>query len=345
MALKQFLSLGVFAIALTAQANDVTPRFVQPNAPELTLTTVATQQLTQEQTFDGVLEAINQSTVSAQTSGRITTINVDVGDEVNKGDLIVAITDTEQQARVNSAQARYDEALAQYRRIQKMYQGKLVSKANYDQAEATYKSAEANLKEAQQNLAYTKVYAPYSGIVLSRAVKVGETVGPGSPLMTGLSLEALRVQVSIPQSSISAVRAYQKAYIRLDNGQTLTSTALRIPPSANAQTHTFEVLVNLPTGSFDLYPGTVVKVAFITGERSAVSIAKEWVAHRGEVTGVYVVENDQLSFRLVRLGSLTEDHQYPVLAGLQAGDQIAIDPVTAAIAYKASHTVESPQGE
>lgn len=345
MVIKTFLSLSMLALAMSVQANDVTPRFITAGLPELTLASVSTQHIVQEQVFDGVLEAINQSTVSAQTSGRILSINVDVGDKVNKGDLLVAITDTEQQARVNSAQARYDEALAQFQRVQKMYQGKLVSKANYDQASAAYKAADAGLKEAQQSLAYTKVYAPYSGIVLSRSVKMGETVHPGSPLMTGLSLEALRVQVSIPQSSIEAVRTYREAYIRLPNGKMLTSTTLRIPPSANVQTHSFEVLVNLPTGRFDLYPGTVAKVAFITGERNTISIPQSWVAHRGEVTGVYVATGEQLSFRFVRLGSLTANGQYPVLAGLSVGDQVAVDPVAAGIAYKDSHSIMSSQGE
>jgi hypothetical protein len=85
----------------------------------------------------------------------------------------------------------------------------------------------------------------------------------------------------------------------------------------------------------------MVKVSFVTGNREELSVPQEWVAHRGEVTGVYVLADGALQFRLVRLGSLNSEGRYPVLAGLQEGEQVATNPIDAAVAYKNSRMVKA----
>ena len=308
--------------------------------PELERLTLQTQTSPQTVTYDGIIEAINQATVSAQTSGRIVEMPVDVGDFVAKGDLIIRFTDTEQKARAASAQAQFNEAQAQFTRMQEMLSKKLIAQADFDKSQAAFKAAEAALREAEQNLAYTSIYAPYSGIVVSRAVNVGETVAPGKPLMTGLSLEQLRAQVNIPQQHIGPVRKYKQAQIYLRSGEVLHSSELRIPPSADPQTHSFSVLVNLPEGNHDLFPGTFVKIAFVTGEHEQLLIPASSISQRGEVSGVYVIKDNALEFRQLNLGSLNSAKHYPVLAGLTAGETIALDPIVAANAYKKIHRGE-----
>jgi RND family efflux transporter MFP subunit len=288
--------------------------------------------------FDGVIEAINQATVSAQTSGRVLELPVDVGDFVKKGALIARFTDVEQKARAASANAKLAEAKAQYTRMQDMFAKKLIAKADFDKAESTFKSAEANVKEADEGVAHTAIYAPYAGIVVSRMIKVGETVVPGTPLLTGLSLEQLRAQVDIPQQHIGPVRKFKKARILLADGKVLETGDLRIPPSADSQTHSFKVLVNLPSGDHSLFPGTLVKIAFVRGESESLLIPASALAQRGEVNGVYVLSENSIDLRLVRLGSITTDNRYPILAGLNAGDTIALDPIAAANAYKQAHS-------
>ncbi|MDO8346192.1 MAG: efflux RND transporter periplasmic adaptor subunit [Cellvibrio sp.] len=327
-------------IFLSACSKDSPTPAAPKKIPELASIQLSLQTTAQEVKYDGMIEAINQATVSAQTSGRIVEIPVDVGDLVAKGDLIIRFTDTEQKARAASAKAQFTEAQAQYTRMQEMLAKKLIAKADFDKSEAAFKSAEANLREAEQNLAYTAIYAPYAGIVVSRAVNVGETVSPGKALMTGLSLEQLRAQVDIPQQHIGPVRKYKKALIYLADGNTLESSDLRIPPSADPQTHSFKVLVNLPEGDHQLFPGTFVKIAFVTGEREQLLIPASAISKRGEVSGVYVIKEDALEFRQLNLGSPTRNKDYPILAGASAGEKIAADSIAAAIAYKNLHSAE-----
>ncbi len=306
--------------------------------PDISTIIVENAKVAQEVRFDGLVEALNQATVSAQTGGRVVELPVDVGDFVKKGDLILRMTDVEQKARTASAQAQFAEAKAQFARMQDLLAKRLIAKADFDKAEAAYKSAEAALKESEQALGYTAIYAPYSGIVVNRAVKVGETVAPGTPLLTGLSLEQLRVQVDIPQAHIGPVRKFKKARVQAASGTWLESADIRIPPSADSQSHSFKVLINLPEGQHGLFPGTLVKVAFVSGETEQLLIPEASVAQRGEVSAVYVKTANAIEMRQVRLGSRTSDNHFPVLAGLQAGEQIVVDPVAAANVYKTATT-------
>jgi RND family efflux transporter MFP subunit len=335
------LTLAVtLAAALSACSEKPATSSPQKTPPSLATITLEQARVAQEIRFDGVIEALNQATVSAQTQGRVLEIPVDVGDFVRKGDLILRMTDAEQKARAAAAQARFAEASAQYQRMQDLLAKKLIAKADADKAEAAFKSADAEQKESQQALGYTAIYAPYAGIVVSRAVKVGETVAPGTPLLTGLSLEQLRVQVDIPQAYIGPVRKFKQARIQLANNRWIDSSDLRIPPSADAQSHSFRVLINLPEGQHDLFPGTLVKVAFVAGETEQLLVPASAIAQRGEMSAVYAVTAQGLELRQVRLGSRTSDDRFPILAGLSASEKIAADPVAAAIATKAAQQGE-----
>lgn len=298
----------------------------------LSLTPVA-----DEVQLDGVIEALNQATVSAQTSGRVLELPVDVGDWVKKGDLILRLTSVEQKARAAGAQAQFAEAQAQYNRMQDMLSKKLIAQADFDKAAAAFKSAQARRQEADEGAANTALYAPYSGIVVSRHIKVGETVAPGTPLLTGLSLEQLRVQVDVPQRHIAALRQYRTARLVLAEGKSLTSQDLRIPPSADANSHSFKVLVNLPSGDLGLAPGTLVKIAFSLGQSQQLQVPRAAIAQRGELAGVYLITAEGLDLRWVRLGSSSTAERVSVLAGLAPGDTIALDPVAAAAVYKRLH--------
>ncbi|MDX1457994.1 MAG: efflux RND transporter periplasmic adaptor subunit, partial [Marinobacter sp.] len=162
--------------------------------------------------LDGIIEAVQQSTVSAQTSGTVQRLPYDVDDSVAAGDLIVQLEDSEQRSRLRQAQAGLEEAEAalsdakqRFERIDAVHERGLVSRQEFDQARnnlaaarARVERARATVSEAQEQLSYTRVVAPYGGILTERHVEVGESVNPGQPLLSGLSLEQLRVVVELP---------------------------------------------------------------------------------------------------------------------------------------------------
>lgn len=301
-----------------------------------------------EYQLDGVVEAVNRTTVSAQTQGQVQEILYDVDDYVEKDAVVARIKDTEHRARVaqaaadmKSATAQLEQAREEHERVKGLYEKRNVSDSAMDKAKADLASAQADLEaatarleQAQEQLEYTQIRAPYSGIVTHRHVQVGEIASPGQPVMSGISLEELRVIVDVPQSVIPAVRAGGTARVYLPDGTSIETRKITIFPYADMDSNTFKVRLDLPVATRALFPGMYVKTGFVVGERSELTVPKAAVVHRSEVTGVYVVsEADHVHFRQVRLGRALDD-AFVVLAGLAEGERVALDPIAAGVALK-----------
>jgi RND family efflux transporter MFP subunit len=325
-------------------------------APDLETAAAEYISVPEEIVLDGVVEAVRQATVAAQTSGRVAEINFDVDDLVPKGEVIVRLHDIEQQARLDKAegglqdaQARYDKADSTRRRELNLFREKAGSQAAVDAANAEFKtaqaalgSARAQLAEASEQLEHTLIRAPYSGIVVERHIEVGEMVQPGTLLMTGLSLDSLRVTTQVPESLISTLRRFQTASVILPGPKDGRAEAaqLTISPRADTTTHTFEVRLQLPALEEPLYPGMSVKVAVTTGEAERLLVPVRAIVYRSEVAGVYVVDAHGVHFRQVRPGRHYAGDLQEVLAGLSAGERVALDPVRAAILLKNTQSHE-----
>ncbi|MGM0554415.1 MAG: efflux RND transporter periplasmic adaptor subunit [Pseudomonadota bacterium] len=310
--------------------------------------TAERQTIAQERILDGRVEAVQRSTISAQTSGRIREIYVDVDDFVETDELLVRVSDTEQQARVSQAEgdlaearARFNEARSEFERIRDVFDRGVVSRSEFDRAEAALESARARLRsaegrveEAREQLGYTEVYAPYSGIVTERHVEVGESVSPGSPLLSGISLNQLRVAVDVPQRLIHNVRERRSAEVLL-NGDRVTAESLTIFPYADPASSTFRIRVNLPEQQdLSLFPGMFVKTAFVVDDVERLLVPVEAVVYRSEVVAVYVVDDeDRVAFRQVRVGR-EHDGMVEIHGGLNDGERVALDPVHAQIYLK-----------
>jgi RND family efflux transporter MFP subunit len=305
---------------------------------------VSPQTAPTERMLDGTVEAVNQSTVSAQTAGRITAIYFDVNDVVPVGALIIRIRSTEQAASLTQAQAALKEATAReaeaqtrYERIGDMYQRRVVAKATYDEASAARDAAvarliaaRAGLDAAREGVSYTEIRAPYSGVVTQKFVQVGEAVAPGTPLMTGASLDELRVVAEIPQSVMEQVRGVRKAAVYVGDRR-IESTGITLFPAAQPETNTFRARIELPKGVQGLAPGMFVKVGLVVGESDRILVPRSAVVERSEMRGLYVVAPDgRVSLRQVRLGHVRGDH-IEILAGLAGGERIALDPVAAGL--------------
>lgn len=315
--------------------------------PPLDTAEVTLQRLERERLWDGTVEAVLQSTVSAQTSGRVAEILYDVDDFVPSGSVILRFTDQEQRAALRRAEAALAEARAalddaskELARVTELYGRRVIAKveldravARRDAARARVDSARAQVDTAEEQLGYTVVKAPYAGIVTARHVQVGESVTVGQPLMTGLSLDVLRVRVDLPQGVVARVRQIRKASIIMPGtGDRVSADEVVVFPYADPASKTFRVRLELPRGLEGLYPGMFVKAAFVVGNAERIVVPAAAVVFRSEVTGVYVV-GDGVRFRQVRVGHRYGD-QFEVLAGLEPGERVALDPVHAGVILK-----------
>ena len=338
---REFLLIPIyFLVVQPAHSQSLSSYIVQSQAIALPIT------------IDGRVEAVNRATVSAQTSGRIIQINYDVNDYVQKGSVLMRIANKQQRAKVAAAEAQELEAQAafnvaskEYERIKGIFERNLLSKSDLDRAEATLKSAKerlsaatARLHDASAALKYSVVLAPYSGVVVERHVEVGELAKEGQPLITGLSLSKLRVSANVSQHQAALLRKLDAVNVRNDDRDApilVKAENLRVSPQADFVQHTFITRADLPQDVKNLFPGMFVKLEFDGESKQRLLIPMSAVANRSELRAVYLINSDgNVALRQVRLGDTWPDGRVEVLAGLRAGDKIALDPNKALLQYK-----------
>ena len=386
------------------------PLVVKADVSELKTAVVKSEEVSEYQMFDGQIEAVNKSTVSAQTGGVISKLNYDVGDYAKKGSLIARISSKNQksglqqaQAAVNEAKAsishsnasivqaeattreataNYAAARAEFYRVKGLFNKRILTKSAYDKAEAAMKSslarvqsakaslnaakasraaansgllaARAGLSKAGEQLGYTEVIAPYSGIVTERHVELGEVVSAGKPIMTGISLKQLRVVTDVPQRMINGIRKLKSATVYVDTindndkggDLALPVKDINFFPYADSSTNAFRVRATLDSAVEGLFPGVFVKINFNIGKEKHLVVPQDVVAYRSEVTGIYVINKDGLPLlRQIRLGKMTENGNIRVLAGLDEGEEIALDPSHAAVYLKQKQLDKQRNGQ
>ena len=294
---------------------------------------------------EAVVEAVRQSTVSAQVSGRIVDIRFDVGDRVQKGDVILRIDEraatqavAASDAQVREAEATLVNARAQYERTKSLVAQKFVSQAALDKAEADFKAAESRMKAslagagaAATERSFTTIVAPYSGVVSARHVQLGEMAAPGKALLTGFDPSSLRVVATVASAQVPAIQAGARARIEVPSlDRWVDVKNVTVVPSADPRTHTTQVRLDLPDDAKGLLPGVFARAHFVTGKAARLMVPRAAVLRRSEVTAVYVVDDKGAPrLRQVRIGTVSDEKSVEVLAGLRAGEKVALDPVKA----------------
>jgi RND family efflux transporter MFP subunit len=300
---------------------------------------------------EAVVEAVKQSTLTAQVSGRVVAVNFDVGDTVKAGAVLVRLSAQEltsavagSQAQVAQANANLANARANYERQQQLFQQKFISQAALDRATSEFRAAEAAARAARAGVgqsaamsSYTTIVAPFSGVVSARLVEVGESVTPGKPLMTGFDPKDMRVIANIPQYKLAEVKAAPSVAVEIPSlNKWIDATGVTVLPSADTATHTVKVRINMPINAEGVIPGMFARAHFAVGSARKLSIPESAVVRRSEITAVYVVKNDRVSLRQIRLGTPDASGQVEVLAGLNPGEIIAVEAVKAGIYAKSA---------
>ena len=287
---------------------------------------------------EGVVEAIRQATVAAQVAGRVIEVRADAGKVVKQGELLMRLDAREATEGVAGAQAQLAQARASYERTKSLVAQKFMSPAALDQAEAAWKAAQAAAGASGASLSHASVTAPISGIVAERHAELGEMAAPGKPLVTIFDPKGLRVIASVPQYKLAEVKKYAKAQVEFpETGKWIDAVRVEILPAADPRTHTITARLILPDDMQGVIPGMAARAHFVAGQAKKLTVPTSAVLRRGEITGVYVVdEKGQLHMRQIRLGETVAGGEMEVLAGLASGDSIRLDPIRAGIEMKQS---------
>ncbi len=301
--------------------------------------------------YDGVVEALRQTTIAAQVSGAVVELNARAGDRVAAGQVLVRLdaraaqqAAAAEEAQVRAARAAQDVAAREFARQQQLAAARFISATALDRAEAEYKAAQAQAaaqlaaaRAVRTQSGFYVVRAPYAGVVSDVAVTLGDMALPGRALLTLHDPAALRVTAAVPQSAAASVGDGAAVRVEIPGLPTAarrqTPQRVQLLPAADAATHTVTLRAELAPGLSGAMPGQFARLWLPAAEGSRPAspwVPAQAVVRRAEMTGLYVLDAaGRPLLRQVRLGR-SDGEQVEVLSGLAVGERVATNAQAAA---------------
>ena len=303
----------------------------------------------------GTLRAARTSQLAGQMMATIVEIRVHEGDRIQRGQVLAVLDEAQPRAALDRATAAdlasqqgitaadSDLALAEatFKRYQTLYEKKSASPQEFDEVKARYQAAQARrdmaragqaqakaaLQQAHTTLGYTRILAPFDGLVTEKKADVGTLVSPGMPIFTEEDPRRYRLEATVNESDLRYVRMGQQVAVIIDavGDRELKGRVVEIVPAADAASRSFLVKIEVPSDPA-LHSGLFGRAQFSRGERSALLIPRTAVVERGQLQGIYVLDQNKIAgLRYITLGK-PMGGQVEVLAGLQAGETLIADP-------------------
>jgi len=286
----------------------------------------------------GKLVAKNSVNISTRMMGYITGMNIEVGQNVRAGQLLVSINASDIQAKggqanaqISQAQANFNSAKKDYERFSNLYKNQSASQKELDDMRARYEMAQAGLQAAQQmknevnaQYRYTNVTAPISGTVTAKYASQGDLANPGMPLLTIESPSSLQAQVLVSEQNITQINEGMSVEITMKSlNKTVSGTVTEISKSAANTGGQYMVKINIHNPQ-NLLPGMFVNVQFPlknSGKinqdfQESVMVPKSALVENGQLTGIYVVSSQNTAvLRWLKIGKIL-GNEVEVLSGL-----------------------------
>ena len=321
-------------------------------------------------TASGTINPLSTVSVGSQASGRIAEIYVDYNSVVKKGQLLALIDQENAKATVQQREAALEIAKAQVdveennikyykkalNRISKLNASKYSTEKDLEAAERDYdnavaqlaleqaqvKQAQASLNSAQTELSYTEIKAPVDGIVISKAVEVGQTVAASfeTPELFSVAedLTKMQIEASVVEADIAKVKEGQKVRFTVDSYSDDyfygTVTQVRNEATTTSNVVTYTVVIGIDNTDMKLKPGMTANVEIITAEEKGVMLVPNQAlrfyiddsdtAKRYKDRGVWIIKNGHPERVTVKIGVSDDDNTQILESTLKIGDKVIV---------------------
>lgn len=296
---------------------------IPPPLPAATVRamTVESKSLVATEEVVGTVRAKLRSVIEAKVSGKIEQLLVVPGQQVKASELLATIDAREVQARYDQAVALRQQADADLKRLTQLFEQKILSQAEFDNAQAKARVAVAAVTEAETMLGYTKVTAPFAGVITRKHADVGDLATPGKPLLEMEDSTALRLEADVPEAVVGKLTLGDKLPVRISVvGKELEGVVSEIAPAADPNSRTFLVKLDLPSTA-GLRAGQFGRVAMPVGETTALRVPVAAVVQRGQMEIVFIVVDGKAQLRLVKTGKRIGG-EVELVSGVSAGEKI-----------------------
>ena len=266
---------------------------------ELVIRTHVVEEYTIENTVTatGTIEPVETVEVGTQVSGKVEKIYVDFNDVVKKGQLMAELDKqtlnqslSRAKASLTSAESQLNYAKLTYERTKQLYEANAATLAAYQEAQNSYtqaqmskRNAQASYDQARVDLAYAEIYSPIDGIVLDRAVEVGQTVAASfsTPTLFTLAndLTKMQVEADVDEADIGQVKVGQRVTFTvdayMDDVFEGTVNQIRMKPTTTSNVVTYTVIIDAPNPDQKLFPGMTASVTIVTEEQTGLAVPAE----------------------------------------------------------------------
>ena len=296
---KRKIWLILLGIVVVAIAAILIVKATKSANKELVIRTHVVEEYTVENTVTatGTIEPVETVEVGTQVSGKVEKIYVDYNDVVKKGQLMAELDKqtlnqslSRAKASLTSAESQLNYAKLTYERTKQLYEANAATLAAYQEAQNSYTQAQMSKRNAQAaydqamvDLGYAEIYSPIDGIVLDRAVEVGQTVAASfsTPTLFTLAndLTKMQVEADVDEADIGQVKVGQKVTFTVDaymedvfDG---TVNQIRMKPTTTSNVVTYTVIIEAPNPDQKLFPGMTASVTIVTEQETGLAAPAE----------------------------------------------------------------------
>ena len=338
-----FLLIGTAAVSIVflagcgGDAPEMEEKYVRP----VKATVIGRAPEGLERTFSGTIRAGKVASLAFRVSGKVEEIAVEVGDRVEKGELLARLDDHDYRLSVKniegsleSARAAYKNSRSSYERNKRLYENSNISKAELDRYEtqrnsdrARVESLQAQLEQARNQLSYTELKAPFHGYISAKKAEEFENAVSGQAILEVVDPGELKVDGGSPESLISRVGEGEEVSVSLETlpDRRFSGTVSEVGVSLDTSTGTYPVTVRIDRPSPEILPGMTAEVTFMFGFTGRKGFVLPTSAIVEDIrTGdryLWIVSDNTVSKRKIKTGALVSDG-IEIVSGVEEGEVV-----------------------
>lgn len=307
--------------------------------PPVTISaTVATPKTWQSYlTAVGTLTAVNGTDISSEVAGKVTEIPFQSGQNVKKGDILVLLDTSVEEAQLKSDAAALKLAEINHNRNITLLKKNVLSQAEFDTTAARLAEAEANVEGTQAKIHQKTIVAPFDGKIGIRKINVGEYVSAGTDMVSLQSMDPLYVQFTLPEQYLADIYLQQPIDIAINTNaqqKTFQGALTAINSKINQTTRNILAQATLPNPNFQLYPGMFAQVKlWLKEKRDVITLPQTAISYSLHGDSVFIIKADRkkkdskghpllhVSRQYVKVGE-QRDTEVAIQEGIKSGDQV-----------------------
>jgi RND family efflux transporter MFP subunit len=271
----------------------------------------------------GTVRAKLHAVIEAKVSGKIDRMLVVPGQRVPAGELLATVDAREMQAQYDQAVAVRQQAESDLKRATDLFHQNILSPSEFDAAQSRFHVADAAAMAAKTLLDYTRVTAPFDGVITRKDADVGDLAVPGKPLLEMEDARNLRLETDVSEALMDKITLGDRLPVRIGVlGTNLEGVVSEIAPSADSNSRTFLVKLDLPAVP-GLRAGQFGRAAVPVGETSALCVPASAVVQRGQMELVFIAVKGRVQMRIVKTGKHAGD-EVELVSGVDPGEFVVV---------------------